>query len=120
MPHRGGMDPLGGGHEPLTWALFGKNALADLAGVPGACPPMGPNSFIFAYIFAKKHPHQRSTPPNGSTPPMGNPGSATEMYVKMKELGPVGGVRPARPLDPPRHGIINFYFILIYNRPRKN
>ena len=25
--------------------------------------PMGPNSFIFAYIFTKKHPCQRSTPP---------------------------------------------------------
>ena len=43
-------------------------------------PPMGPNSFIFAYIFTKKHPHQRSMPPppNGCTPPStGNPGSAT-------------------------------------------
>ena len=26
-------------------------------------PPMGPNSFVFAYIFTKKHPHQRSTTP---------------------------------------------------------
>ena len=24
-----------------------------------------------------------------------------ENYVKMKQLGPMGGVRPARPLDPP-------------------
>ena len=26
-------------------------------------PPMGPDSFIFAYIFTKKCPHQRSMPP---------------------------------------------------------
>ena len=46
----------------------------------GTCPPMGPNSFIFTYIFAKKHTRQRSMPPlNRSTPPpMGNPGSATD------------------------------------------
>ena len=24
-----------------------------------------------------------------------------KMFAKMKELGPIGGVRPARPLDPP-------------------
>ena len=41
-------------------------------GVPGARPPMGPNSFIFTYIFAKKCLCRRSTlPPNGSTPPYG-------------------------------------------------
>ena len=28
-----------------------------------------------------------------------------KMYVKMKEFGPIGGVRPARPLDPPMHPI---------------
>ena len=26
-------------------------------------PPTGPNSFVFAYIFSKKHPRQRSMPP---------------------------------------------------------
>ena len=26
-------------------------------------PPMGPNSFIFAYIFSEKCLHRRSTPP---------------------------------------------------------
>ena len=35
-------------------------------------PPMGPNSFVFAYIFTKKHLHQRSMPPpNRCTPPYG-------------------------------------------------
>ena len=35
-------------------------------------PPMGPNSFIFAYIFTEKCPCWRSTPPpNGCTPPYG-------------------------------------------------
>ena len=39
--------------------------------MPGACPPMRPNSFFFAYLFTKKHPHWRSTPPpNGCTPPL--------------------------------------------------
>ena len=37
--------------------------LADLGGVPSARPPMGPNSFIFAYIFTKKCPRWRSMPP---------------------------------------------------------
>ena len=43
----------------------------------GACrahtPPMGPNSFIFAYIFTEKHLCWRSTPPppNGCMPPYG-------------------------------------------------
>ena len=41
-------------------------------------PPTGPNSFIFAHIFGEKHLHQRSTPP----PPMGNPGSATDISIQ--------------------------------------
>ena len=46
-------------------------------GMLGTCPPVGPNSFVFAYIFVEKHPHQGSTPHNGSMPPpMGNPRSA--------------------------------------------
>ena len=49
-------------------------------GVPGTRSPMGPNSFVFAYIFTEKHPCRWSTPPpNGCTPPStGNPVSATE------------------------------------------
>ena len=54
--------------------------------MPGARPPVGPNSFIFANIFGKKHPHQRSTlPPNGPRPPTGNPGSATVMVSNFPE-----------------------------------
>ena len=38
-----------------------------IGGSRGACrahaPPTGPNSFVFAYIFAKKCPCRRSTPP---------------------------------------------------------
>ena len=67
-------------HLANDWTSFVKHklqypsdewsALADLGGRAGHMPPpMGPNSFIFAYIFTKKHPHQRSTPPNGCTPP---------------------------------------------------
>ena len=39
-------------------------------------PPTGPNSFIFAYIFAKRYPHWKS-PQWVHAPPTGNPGSAT-------------------------------------------
>ena len=42
----------------------------DLGGVPGARLPMGPNSFVFAYIFTKKCLCRRSTPPNGSMSPL--------------------------------------------------
>ena len=39
-------------------------ALVDLGGgVPGERLPIGPNSFVFAYIFTKKCPCRRSTPP---------------------------------------------------------
>ena len=40
-------------------------------------PRTGPNSFVFAYIFTKKHSGRRSTlTQNGSRPPTANPGSA--------------------------------------------
>ena len=63
------------------------NTLADLGGVPGACPPTGPNSFVLAYIFAEKHLCQRFTPPlPGPPPPTGNPGLATvtHCYIPCK------------------------------------
>ena len=48
------------------------STLADLGGVPGARPPMGPNSFVFTYILTQKCPCQRSTPPlKGARPPYG-------------------------------------------------
>ena len=48
----------------------GTIALVDPGGAAGASPPTGSNSFIFAYVFAKKCPHRRSAlPPNGSAPP---------------------------------------------------
>ena len=55
-------------------------SLADLGGAcPAHAPPMGPNSFVFTYIFTEKCPCWRSSPPpNGyMSPSMGNPGSAT-------------------------------------------
>ena len=53
------------------------NALTDPGGATGVRlpPPMGSNSFVFTFIFAKKHPNRRSVPP----PTTGNPGSATGM-----------------------------------------
>ena len=39
-----------------------SDTLADFGGLLGArLPPYGPNSSVFAYIFTKKHPRQRST-----------------------------------------------------------
>ena len=50
-------------------------------GAAGMCPPTGSISFVFAYVFTKKCMRRRSAPPNGlAPPPMGNPGSATEMH----------------------------------------
>ena len=39
---------------------LGTMSLADLG---GHAPPMGPNSFVFAYIFGEKCLRRRSTPP---------------------------------------------------------
>ena len=48
-------------------------------GGASVCPPTGSNSFVFTYVFTEKHPHQRLAPPQWlGTPPMGNPGSATD------------------------------------------
>ena len=49
------------------------------------CPPMRPNSFIFACVSAKKHPCQRS-PPKGSSPPTRNPGSAANILLDGDEV----------------------------------
>ena len=69
-------------------------------GTTSTCPQQDP-SLSFSHMFLPK-----SVCVGGWRPPMGNPGSATEMYAKTKELGPIGGgVCPARPppLDPPMY-----------------
>ena len=51
-------------------------------GHAGCMPPLwDPILLIFAHIFTKKHPHQRSTPPltGARHPTTGNPGSATDL-----------------------------------------
>ena len=59
-------------HTSIAQTFFTPFIGRSRGGMPGTCSPMGPNSFIFAYIFTKKHPHQRSMhPPNGCTPPYG-------------------------------------------------
>ena len=63
-------------HFPLTIRIGGSGE--------GACPvnaPMGPNSFVFTYIFSKMHPCWRSMLPLTSPGPTGNPGSATNKPV---------------------------------------
>ena len=46
-------------------------AIGGSRGCAECTPPMGPNSFIFAYIFTEKRMRWRSMPPNGCTPPYG-------------------------------------------------
>ena len=58
-----------------SWPLEDLDLIID--GSRAHAPPTGPNSFIFVHILAKKCTCRRSTPPNWSMPPMGNPGSAT-------------------------------------------
>ena len=50
-------------------------------------PHTGPNSFIFAYIFAKKHPHQRSTPP----PPYGK-SWIRHCYISSYSKNPINSI----------------------------
>ena len=67
-------------HLYLNFIVLKYKALADPEGgrLGGTSyPQMGPNSFVSAYVSAKKHPRPRSALPNGSAPPTGNPGSAT-------------------------------------------
>ena len=56
--------------------------LADLGGMPGAPPPKGAQFFRFCIHFHQKAPASEvHGPPNGSTPPTGNPGSATALHL---------------------------------------
>ena len=73
------MTNSGGERGKLPNANCGHQTLTDLGGCAGHTPsPMGPNSFVFAYIFTKKCLHQRSMPLlMGAHSPMGNPGSTT-------------------------------------------
>ena len=44
--------------------------MADPGGAAGAAippSPTGPNSFVFAYIFAEEHPYRRLLPPSGKS-----------------------------------------------------
>ena len=57
---------------PADSSTIIPTALANLGGHAGHTPPpTEPNSFIFAYIFVKKCPCQRSTPHlTGPCPPL--------------------------------------------------
>ena len=58
------------GKEPKCYFTMYSCVIGESRGVPPARPPpTGSNSFIFAYVFAKKCPHRRSAPPYGSVPP---------------------------------------------------
>ena len=88
--------PVGGATNSRHNCVLKNKTLADLPWqVPNARPPKGLDSFVLTYkIF--------HTPLRGPHPPTGNPGSATEKYVKMKELGPLVGTHAGgTSLDPP-------------------
>ena len=57
-------------------------------GIPGMHPPTGSNSFIFAYVFTKKHTCQQLVPlQQVGAPLMKNPGSATdEVYTVCNQV----------------------------------
>ena len=81
--------------SPYTSKTLQVNGFNRIGGSRGVCLahalPMGPNSFVFAYIFGKKYLRQRSTPPiMGARPPTGNPGSATESGTKITTMFPKG------------------------------
>ena len=58
---------------PNCWSSVSFTTETTLADPGGACtpppPPTGSNSFVFAYVFTKKHLRQRPMPPNGSALP---------------------------------------------------
>ena len=92
--------------------------MLTLADLRGACrahaSPMGPNSFVFAYIFTEKCLHWRSTtPPNGCTPPYGKfwirHWLTLKSYCPKRRLALAdpGGHRGVRPPPPPNR--INFF-----------
>ena len=56
-----------------------KFTLADLGGVPGARPPTGPNSFVFAHFWQKAPTSKVHAPQRLHAPLTVNPGSATDL-----------------------------------------
>ena len=68
-------------HKLHGHMVYHIKSLADPGGATGMRPPpppIGSNSFVFTYVFAKKCPHRRLVLPNSSAPPpTGNSGSAT-------------------------------------------
>ena len=59
-------------------------SLADLGGVPGARPPMGPDSFVSTYKIFETYPPREPTPPY-------------EVHAPLREI-----------LDPPLHLSLHF------------
>ena len=68
------------GNVEAVMVVVKYQTVADLhTKVSGARPPpTGPNSFVFTYVFTKKHLCWRLAPPpmRVGAPPTGNPGSA--------------------------------------------
>ena len=67
---------------------LGLDALADLGGRARHTPPYGTQFFRFGIHFHRKVPTlEVHVPPNGCTPPTGNPGSATvDVHPNLVEM----------------------------------
>ena len=59
-----------------------------LADPGGRAPPTGSNSFVFAYVFAKKHPRRRLAPPQREIldPPLITPNRRDWNRISIHEL----------------------------------
>ena len=64
----GGLSSIWNVFTDITFVVYDYISLVDLGDMPGTCPPVGPNSFIYTYIFTKTHLHWRSMPPNPHLP----------------------------------------------------
>ena len=91
---RWGHGPVGGCGPPMS-ALFCKKCIGGSRGGVLAHAPLQDPILSFLHTFSLESAHlggQTHPPPKWvHTPPMKNPGSGPELYVKMKELGPTGG-----------------------------
>ena len=67
-------------------------AVADPGGTASVHRPMGPNSFIFAFVSAEKHLHQRSVTPQWV-------GTPSQREILGPQLGSGGGMDFASDVD---------------------
>ena len=117
ISRRGLGSPVGRVADIRCGMIFCENVcktMADPGGTAGTRPlQMGPNSFVFACVSAKKCPHRRSAPSNGSAPPpMRNTGS-TAVKMKALALADLGGTCWAHATP---YGTQFFHFRILFHQ----